>query len=285
MSYSPDFIGLGVEKAGTSWIFACLYEHPEICIPVKEINFFCEQDKWRKGQEWYEDFFKTRCAQGKIKGEYSTSYFYQKSVPQKIHQLYPSTKLLVCLRNPIDRAFSNYINDIKAGTIPASTSFEAALKTQAYYIQQGHYKSQFESYFEFFNKKQLKVLLYDDLKENPLDFIQDIYQFLEVDKSFVPESLQKKINVGRIPGSTDVEKFSNRIAAFLQQTKIGENLWWKIKQSGLPELLRKANTQNSTAMQLNQKVRLLLTQTFEEDITYIEKLLDQKLNWRFETKY
>jgi len=53
----PDFIGLGAQKAGTSWIYACLFEHPQICIPKKEIHFFSRERNWPKGYGWYTDIF------------------------------------------------------------------------------------------------------------------------------------------------------------------------------------------------------------------------------------
>ncbi|MCR4285481.1 MAG: sulfotransferase, partial [Candidatus Kaiserbacteria bacterium] len=67
-----NFIGLGAQKSGTSWAYTCLYEHPEVCIPVKEIHFF-SRPRYAEGKEWYEAHFK-KCAEGKLRGEWSTSY-------------------------------------------------------------------------------------------------------------------------------------------------------------------------------------------------------------------
>jgi hypothetical protein len=53
----PDFIGIGAQRAGTSWLYACLYEHPQICMPLKEIHFFSCERNWRRGYERYEGIF------------------------------------------------------------------------------------------------------------------------------------------------------------------------------------------------------------------------------------
>lgn len=277
---SPDFIGLGVEKAGTSWIFACLYEHPEVCIPVKEINFFSEAVHWEKGLHSYQDFFKNRCPSSTIKGEFSTSYFYNQKVPKRIHDYFPKIKLLVCLRDPIDRAYSNYLNDIKAGTIAASLPFDEALKIKTYYLDQGKYKQQFERYYSFFAPSQFKVLLYEDLLQNPLQFIQDIYDFIGVDRTFIPPSLHQRINTGRVPSNVEVEKLSNRIAALLQKSKAGEKIWWLIKQSGLPQLIRTFNTRTKALpSKMPLDIRTKLIPFFREDKHYVEQLLNRKLHW------
>lgn len=277
MITGPDFIGLGVEKAGTSWIFACLYEHPEVCIPVKEINFFSDAVLWEKGQASYEAFFQNRCSKAGQKGEFSTNYFYHSKAAERIHCFYPNVKLLVCLRHPAERAFSNYLNDIKAGTIRADLTFEQAIQTQDYYLEQGKYKEQLERYFRFFKKEQLKILIYEDIQKAPLNFIQSIYQFIGIDPTFVPPSLHKKINTGRVPTYVQLEKWTNRIAASLQNYALGERIWWTIKRSGIPQILRGINTSTKEQPSLSAATYQQLANFFHEDISYIEQLLNRKL--------
>ncbi len=273
------FIGLGVEKAATSWIFACLYEHPKVCIPIKEINFFSKKELWQKGKSWYESVFTERCNNlNLIKGEYSTEYFYNPLAAKRIHEIYPNAKLIVNLRNPIDRAFSNYINDLKAGNLDVGIPFENALKTNKHYIDQGHYKTQLERYLKLFDKDQIKVLIYDDL-DRPHGFIQSIFSFLEVDENFVPSVLNKKINTARIPGNMTMEYWNNRLAKILQSSKIGEKIWWQIKQSGIPEFFRQLNTKKKIELTLAENTRKRLQPMFEEDITFVENYLQRKLNW------
>ena len=99
-----DFIGLGAQKAGTSWVYACLYEHPEIHAPIKELHFF-SRDRFSKGKDWYESHFSHR-KEGQKVGEFSTSYLYSKETPERIKELYPEVKLIAIVRNPVTRAYS-----------------------------------------------------------------------------------------------------------------------------------------------------------------------------------
>jgi len=276
---NPTFLGLGVEKSATSWIFACLYEHPEICIPIKEINFFWEDEKWKKGIDFYQNFFQERCPNAIMQGEFSTSYFYYPVVASRINQYLPKIKLLVCLRNPVDRAFSNYRNDIMAGTIPKTLSFQDALEVKDYYLDQGHYKKQFTEYFKYFSKDQFYIMIYEDIAKDPKQFIQQLFRFLEVDETFIPSSLSKKINVSRTPGNVKLEGATNRIAAMLHESKWGNQLWWLLKKSGIPGLLRKVNTDQDIAEEIAADLRAELNLLFEEDKIYVEKLLNRSLPW------
>ena len=95
-----DFIGLGAQRSGTSWIYACLHEHPQIFIPIKEIHFFSRERNWSKGYQWYENLF-AQCPIDRKAGEFSTSYLIDQETPSRIHQQYPGTKLIVSLRNQL----------------------------------------------------------------------------------------------------------------------------------------------------------------------------------------
>lgn len=278
---NPEFIGIGAEKAGTSWIFSCLYEHPEICIPIKEINFFANEKLWQKGQDWYEAIYNSRCSDEKVCGEFSTEYLSSSTAAQKIKRLYPNVKILACLRNPIERAFSNYRNEIMAGSIPDNTSFSIALSQRPNYRNNGKYRMLLQQYFDLFSAEQIHIYVYDDLKTHPLKFIQRIYNSLNVDSTFIPNTLHKKINVSRTPKSTFIEKLANKIAATLQKSRLGENLWWKIKNSPLPSLIRNMNSK-SIEPTLSPSEYNSLIPSFIEDINYVEELLDRKLSWGHE---
>lgn len=278
---NPNFIGIGAEKAGTSWVFACLYEHPEICIPIKEINFFADDKLWKKGQSWYENIFRSRCSDELVRGEFSTEYLSCPYSPSRINLLYPKVIILVCLRNPIERAFSNYRNEIMAGTISVTSTFSEALLQRPNYLNNGKYKMLLQQYFDLFTINQLHIYLYDDLKSNPLKFIQSIYKSLGVDSTFIPPSLHKRINESRIPKSTIVEKVVNIVAATLQKSKLGGKIWWKIKNSHIPSLLRKINS-NSNEPILSATEYNDLIPSFIEDIKYVEELLNRKLSWAHE---
>ena len=65
----PGFIGIGAQRTGTSWLYACMYEHPQVCMPRKEINFFSRERNWKRGYEWYERVF-AECPADAVVGEF-----------------------------------------------------------------------------------------------------------------------------------------------------------------------------------------------------------------------
>jgi len=281
MGRPPDFIGLGAQKAGTSWIYACLYEHPQIYAPVKEIHFFSRERNWQKGFVWYEKFFED-CPPGAKTGEFSTSYFCDPHTPERISKRYPEVKLIVSLRNPIDRAYSNYINDIIAGKLSPRTPFDEALQRHPEYLEQGHYMRFLERYLRHFTREQILILIYEDSLRDPHNFIRSIYQFIEIDDSFVPSMLFRKVNPGRIPRLVWFDQLIDKLSKLIQRKGL-QQLWWLAKQAGIGHRLRAMNTRGlkRTREELNSSDRERLFVLFEKDVEALERVLGRKLNeWR-----
>jgi len=277
-----NFLGLGVEKAATSWLYACMYEHPELCLPYKEINFFSKEEKWLKGLTWYEKNYKDRCLEkGVLAGEFSTEYFYTESAAERIAKSYPDVKLIVSLRDPVYRAYSQYYNSIKAGALDKSKRFLDVLQKDSSYIAQGHYKEQFDRYFKYFSQKKMHVIIYEDLAKDPKSCIQSLYKFLGVNDQFIPSNVDKIINPARIPKNQTIDSAINKISDKLQETKIGDRIWWVVKNSGIPKLLRSVNTEQEKT-KLSKDVYKKLSKQFEKDKLFVEDLLQRNLSWSFE---
>ena len=236
-----EFIGVGAQKSGTSWVYACLYEHPEICAPIKELHFF-SRPRYAKGQEWYEHHFRN-CEASKITGEFSTSYLVSPEAPERMHQLYPDAKLIAILRNPTERAYSNYRNAIKAGEIAKDVSFATFLATEPTAIAQGKYHEQLERYYNYFSKDRVLVLIYEDSLKDPAAFIKQIYTFLGVDADFAPSMLHREINIGRTPKAVGVDTVMHRVAETLR-TIGADKVVWLVKKSGLTDVIRRVNTES-----------------------------------------
>jgi len=274
----PDFIGVGAQKSGTSWIYSCLYEHPEIYIRVKEIHFFSRERNWSKGRDWYENFF-SDCPPNCITGEYSTSYLYDEKTPKRIYNWYPQTKIIACLRNPVDRAYSNYLNDIKGGDLSSDLTFSQALKDHPEYVDQGMYAKQLKRFYSLFPKEQVLVLIYENIRSDPKQFIQLVYKFLGVDSTFVPSMLKSRVNVARIPKSNKLEKFMNKISLTFQKIHL-DRLVWAVKKTGIPQKIRQWNTVKNTK---KMNVFLLedqkkLKKYFKDEIQELSKMLNRKIS-------
>ena len=281
---SIDFIGIGAQRTGTSWIYACLYEHPQLCMPFKEIHFFSRERNWKKGIKWYESRFKG-CPEDKLKGEFSTSYLYSKVAAQRIYQYYPKTKLIVCLRNPVRRAFSSYRNDIMGNVLPKDKTFEEAISENQDYVNQGFYYKQLQRYFSYFPKEQILILIYEDSKKNPEKFIKSIYSFLGVNESFVPSMLRNTINQARTPRFVLIDRFIFHTASFLRQKGL-HKLVWLGKKTGIPEFIRRLNTERKK-IEMKEGTKQKLEKLFAKDISELSKLLNRDLSqdWYDYKKY
>lgn len=269
-----DFIGIGAQRTGTSWTYACLYEHPEICIPIKEIHFFSRQ-RFANGKEWYEANFKN-CDVKKIKGEFSTSYLYSEETAERIHSMYPNVKIIAIIRNPISRAFSQYGNAIKGGEIPESMSFEEYYTHEESVLAQGHYAKQLKRYFDIFDPSQILVLVYEDNKKDPQKFMEHIYSFLGVDSNFVPSMLHDEINISRVPKNIWIEKRMHVFSEFLRRNGLDKVVHF-VRQSGLPELVRTVNTKPKKAEKPTFDRKALVVH-FKEDVAELSRMLHRDLS-------
>lgn len=267
-----NFIGIGAQKSGTSWAYACLYEHPEICAPIKEIHFF-SRPRFSEGKNWYESHFKN-CDVKKLKGEFSTSYLYSKEAPERIKEMYPEVKLIAILRNPVKRAISHYGNAIKSGEISESVTFDEFSISEPSVKDQGLYSQQLSRYYELFPKYQVLVLIYEDIKKDPQAFMSQIYRFLGVSDTFMPSMLNSEINVARTPKSVGVDRMMHRISEALRAIGF-DKIVHQIRKSGLPDLVRAGNTKESKPVEIDIKA---LERYFSTDVKKLSELIGRDLN-------
>jgi Sulfotransferase domain len=278
----PDFIGIGAQRSGTSWIYACLFEHPHLCLPRKEIHFFSRERNWSRGFEWYEAIF-AGCPPDAVAGEFCTSYLNDAETPARIRQRYPEVRLIVSLRHPVDRAYSNYLNDIVAGAVPRTTGFREALQSHPEYVEAGRYARYLRHYLNLFPREQLLVLIFDDARRDPLTAIQETYRFLGVDPTFRPAMVDRPVGIGRVPRFQWIERGLIDAAAAFRKRQALRPLWWRAKTLGMGDRLRALNTAQSagTAEQLDPEERRSLIREFEPEVRALEKLLQIELpGWR-----
>lgn len=185
----PNFILAGAPKAGSSTFFEIIRQHPEIYMSeVKEPFFF--DFNYQKGISWYEDFFKSHQGE-KMIGEATVWYMRWPSVPQRIHQIIPNVKLLFILRNPIERAFSNYLMDLQGGHYTPDQTFGYVIRNEKQVpnlnrtiVSAGFYYEHLQRFEQYFDRSQMLVMLYDELKRDLRSVERRVYEFLGVDPRF-----------------------------------------------------------------------------------------------------
>ena len=203
----PDYIIIGAGKCGTTSLHKYIGTHPDVFLPhKKEINFFNrERDK---GLAWYLAHFPAIADSPQfITGESTPDYFSYPGVDEDIHAVFPNTKLIVLLRNPVDRAISWYHHNVKRGL--ESRSFSSILETEleqlhrapqdAYSTINGHiggslYVYKLQRWLSSFSKQQCLIIKSEDFYQNTRTIMADVFQFLNLSPFDLPTC--RKHNVG-----------------------------------------------------------------------------------------
>jgi len=194
------FVYAGAAKAGSTWMWRILSEHPDIFMPqAKELMFFDEY--YQNGLNWYETFFRGRTTETCM-GEMSHNYFLNEQVPHRIHKHFPEMELLFCLREPIDRAFSEYLYDrtlfqyVSKKEYDRGVDFETFARLEKIRVQSSYYQN-LKPYFDLFPRERIHVFFYEDLKKDSEAFARTLYTSLGVDPAFTAPSLHKVLNPAR----------------------------------------------------------------------------------------
>ena len=274
----PDFIVISPAKSATNTVFNCLQEHPSICMAknVKGTRFF---DRfYHKGIEWYAKFFKD-CPDHSLKGEVVETYFYTPNVPERIYRHIPSVKFFICLRNPIERAFSLYLEFKKFGFV--SGTFEQALdKHRKVFIEDNFYYDHMVRYFQYFPQKNIFVTLFDDFKKDRSAFIQNLYAFLEIDDSFVPESMHVKMNPARRPRFRIINRMAFHMGWFFRKLNC-LSLIAVAKKSNFAKNILFRQEYGDDYPEITPDVRKRLQDVFQNQIENLANLIERDLSvWR-----
>jgi hypothetical protein len=179
----PDFVIIGAQKGGTSFLYHLLTRHPLVEPAArKELHFFDNPELFDHGAEWYRRCFLRLSAedgQRSITGEATPYYLFDPPVAKRMAEIVPKARLIALLRNPIDRAYSHYQMQVKRGTEPRT--FEEAIERQhSSYMSRGIYVDQLLRWFEFFSKEQMLILKSEDFFERPIETLKVVLTFLDL---------------------------------------------------------------------------------------------------------
>jgi hypothetical protein len=179
----PDFVIIGAQKGGTSFLYYLLTRHPLVEPAArKELHFFDQPEYFDNGAEWYRRCFPrvgSKDGQRSITGEATPYYLFDPPVAERMAKIVPKAQLIALLRNPIDRAYSHYQMQVKRGTEPRS--FEEAIEQQdSSYVSRGIYVDQLLRWFEFFSKEQMLILKSEDFFERPVETLKVVLTFLDL---------------------------------------------------------------------------------------------------------
>jgi len=278
MSFSntnPLAIGLGVHKCGTSWLYHMLGLHPEIHLAQRDTHFFSKQSEFEKGLDYYRRKLVLSNSGQSLALEMSNDYLASSVALERIQENFPDAKLICCLRNPIDRAFSHYRQDLKTGAV-REIDFETAFRTNPSYTSNGLYAEGLKKVYALFDRTQVKVLFFDDIVSKPDVLLADLWDFLEVEAiALDAERTGSKVNAARIPKSVRLEQLQNDAYHKLRRTKAGSGLWSLARKIGLGKLVQKINRTDEKLEPMSDALRQELQNLFQDDIGETFALLDR----------
>ncbi|REJ83064.1 MAG: sulfotransferase [Bacteroidetes bacterium] len=295
MSY-PDFLIAGTARAGTTSLYYYLKQHPEIFLPkVKEPCFYTfanQKISYRKGKfafavtnpEKYSRLY-SAAQSGQIKGDLSTPYLYlHERTISNIKRYHPSPdqlKIVIILRNPADRAFSQYMWKRRDGR--EELEFEEALNEEEnrmklgfsfdyFYRDRGLYYNQVKAYLENFS--QVRIFLLDDFKKDTTGMMKELCRFIGVSNEF-EFKMEKERNAGYEPRWNLLGRIvtAESKLKFHILNHIPENL-----KSGIRNQLDKWNSISNQKAQMKIETRQRLTEFYTEDMKKLQKLIGRDLS-------
>ena len=215
----PDFVIIGTAKAGTTSLYSLVAQHPEIVPAIrKEVNYF--QLHYGLDSPWYRSHFPTKASRffsrisgrNLLTGEASPTYLFYPLAPGRMKEIMPDVKLIMILRNPVDRAHSQHQMKVRDKIEPLS--FEEATETEEKrcaankgnflhysYLARGLYAEQLENWFSHYDRDRFLILAYEDFRNDRQRSLDQVFEFLGV-RPFQPEK-PRDLNVGDYPAMNE----------------------------------------------------------------------------------
>lgn len=244
----PSFLLIGAQKCGTTWLSHMIEQHKEVCSArKKEIHYFNNVKNYRKGLDWYLKQF--RIKEGiKAIGEYTPNYFWVDisesesrendvpyDIPKLVHQVNSNIRLILCLRNPIDRAISAFYHHIRSRKLLPRSNFTEVMHKYGI-LTMGFYDLHLLKWLEYFSLNNFLILIYEnDFLDSFIEStIKKVYMHLDVDCSFMPTNLYKRYNTRSSGYELHMRKKFFRFAKYVDKFTpdiVKNNPKWDIRVS------------------------------------------------------
>lgn len=284
----PNFLVIGAHKAGTTSLYHYLRQHPQVFMPeLKEARFFAydslNPDHVSQvprvfpidSRARYEALFDPVDKEIAL-GEASPEYLRSPIAARRIHEVIPDARIIVCLRDPVDRAYSEYLMQVRAGAESRSFSETFFLKDVPWSLENNAYFDNVQRFLAYFPFTQMHFVLFEDLHSDALAVARNVFTFLNVDDRFQPD-VSERFNMGGMPKSRIVHAVIR---------KLKKNRWKKFAPDLLKKRARRLDKHNRTkAPELDEDLRGQILELHREDTVQLQALIRRDLsNWLNVTK-
>ncbi len=269
----PNFIGIGAQRCGTTWLDAQLRKHPQAYLPTrrKEVHYFDQY--FDRGPEWYQAFFpeqEVRDTHVAI-GEITPKYLFDPLVAERIHRYRPEAKLIVILRNPVDRAYSQYgLSIVKSGR---GGGFAKFLQENPEAFERGLYHDQLERYFKLFSRERILILFFEEVMADQAQALVRVCNFLGIDPSSIAQA-----DIGERVGGSHQPRFATarKIVSNLGNSLRDRDMDWVINIAKRVGVLKLLGNRGRVAS-IDPKLRSELLLRYGDEIRRLESLLGRDL--------
>jgi hypothetical protein len=277
----PTFIGLGAQKCASSWLHAIFADHPQACVSTpKELNFFSAF--YERGFQWYERHFQASRPDQIAVGEISPSYLPDGDAPARAHAYNPDFRILVALRDPVERAYSNFLHDVRLAYYQAEhPRFEDALANNPMYVEQSKYSHHLRRWFECFPRSQFLIVLQEEIREDPVGQARLVYNFLGIDEAHVSAAFERRPNESYLPRSQRLESVVRGLGRVMRHSGL-HALYRAARRSDMVDFVRRRNRIDirSAVPPMDGALRARLCAEFLEDTKELAALLNRdRLPW------
>lgn len=285
MSKVNTFI-IGAQKAGTTSLYQWLGQHPDVYAPgeIKDYHFFTNESLFKKGYSHFKSFYNKNDVKIKLHAAVNYLYFY-KTAAKRLYEYNPKAKIIVCLRNPVERIISAYKYFVRTGR--EDCSFEKAITRELKgkvpdeklsdqtYLGHGEYLEQIKGYLEYFNKNQLYILLFEELineKKRP-SLMYNLFNYLDLDNPSFQVHFTHQNKSGKVKS-----KFMNRVFRDNYSLKGVKNIIPLSVRKKIGRTLKEYNiSDNEVEIDLTENRLMFLHEYFKMSIQELEVFCNRDL--------
>jgi hypothetical protein len=215
----PNFLYIGPDKAGSSWLHEVLLRHPDVFMTqAKDLYFFDRY--YDRGLAWYAEQFRKAEPGHQVVGEVCQDYLFCPQAPARISECLGRPRFMVTLRDPVDRAFSSYLYMLKHGEQPGT--FQEALTGRPELLEHGRYATSIRRFLEYFDASSIHVAVFDDLVADPQAFVDTLVSWL----GLRPMTVDPELLEARLPAAkarfVPLARLVRQVAAWARQRDAAE---------------------------------------------------------------
>ncbi len=272
----PGFVYVGTSKAGSTWLFNLLAEHPQVHVAASKGLYFFDHH-FDRGVDWYLSQFHPSRTES-IVAEISHSYLYSADACRRIREMNPQVRLMICLREPVDRTRSAYLDGVKNGQWSGSLAEQAEQTPRI--VRESCYADHVRTYLQVFPRDQIHIALFDDLRSDPKGFAEEIIRFLQIDPLRLTTRHLQKVMPAAAPRNPTVTRWAKAASKTFRRWG-WMRLRGRVKRSRFVRNMLYRPIDRPNALAVDEATLASLRNQFADDVRQLETLTGLPLTKRW----